>query len=42
MQKLFQDLIAEGLALDDEAIKAAFLDNPTFTDGTYNLPIEAH
>lgn len=41
VQKLRQDLIAEGLDPDDEAIKAAFLDDPTFTDGTYNLPIDA-
>lgn len=41
VQKLRQDLIAEGLDPDDEAIKSAFLDDPTFTDGTYNLPIDA-
>ncbi|MBD5116687.1 MAG: N-6 DNA methylase [Ruminococcaceae bacterium] len=41
VQKLRQDLIAEGLDPDDEAIKVAFLDDPTFTDGTYNLPIDA-
>ena len=41
VEKLRQDLIKEGLDPDDEAIKAAFLDDPTFTDGTYNLPIEA-
>lgn len=39
--KLRQNLIKEGLDPDDEAIKAAFLDDPTFTDGTYNLPVEA-
>lgn len=37
VEKLRQNLIAEGLDPDDEAIKAAFLDDPTFTDGTYNL-----
>ena len=41
VEKLRQDLVKEGLDPDDEAIKAAFLDDPTFTDGTYNLPIEA-
>jgi type I restriction enzyme M protein len=41
VENLRQDLIKEGLDPDDEAIKAAFLDDPTFTDGTYNLPIEA-
>ena len=41
VEKLRLDLIQEGLDPDDEAIKAAFLDDPTFTDGTYNLPIEA-
>lgn len=41
VEKLRQDLIKEGLDPDDEAIKVAFLDDPTFTDGTYNLPVEA-
>lgn len=41
VEKLCQDLIKEGLDPEDEAIKAAFLDDPTFTDGTYNLPVEA-
>ena len=41
VENLRQDLIKEGLDPDDKAIKAAFLDDPTFTDGTYNLPIEA-
>ena len=27
--------------LEDENIKAAFFDDATFTDGTYNLPVEA-
>mgnify|MGYP003292559705 CR=1 FL=1 len=34
-------LIEQGLDPEDENIKAAFLDDATFTDGTYNLPIEA-
>lgn len=41
VEKLRQQLIAEGLNPDDEAIKQAFLDDPTFTDGTYNLPLDA-
>lgn len=41
VENLRQNLIKEGLDLDDEAIKAAFLDDPTFTDGTYNLPVDA-
>ena len=40
-QKLRQDLIAQGLDPDDEEIFAAFFDDATFTDGTYNLPVEA-
>ncbi len=34
-------LIDQGLDPDDEAIRAAFFDDPTFNDGTYNLPPEA-
>lgn len=41
VKKLRQDLIAQGLDPDDEKIIAAFFDDATFTDGTYNLPIEA-
>ena len=41
VENLRKSLIAEGLDPDDEAIKAAFLDDPTFPDGTYPLPIEA-
>lgn len=41
IQKLRQDLIAQGLDPDDKGIIAAFFDDATFTDGTYNLPIEA-
>ena len=39
--KLRQNLIEQGLNPDDPDIKAAFLDDPTFTDGTYNLLPEA-
>ena len=41
IQKLRQELIAQGLNPDDEEIFAAFFDDATFTDGTYNLPVEA-
>lgn len=39
--KLREDLIAQGLDPDDENIIQAFFDDATFTDGTYNLPVEA-
>ena len=38
---LRKELIAQGLDPDNENIKAAFFDDATFTDGTYNLPPEA-
>lgn len=38
---LRKELIAQGLDPDDADIKAAFFDDATFTDGSYNLPIEA-
>jgi len=41
IEKLRKDLIAQGLDPDDENIIQAFFDDATFTDGTYNLPIEA-
>ena len=41
VEKLRQDLIAQGLDPDDEEIFAAFFEDATFTDGTYNLPKEA-
>ena len=41
VQKLREDLIAQGLDPDDEEIFKAFFDDATFTDGTYNLPVEA-
>lgn len=37
VENLRKELKAQGFDLDDPAIKAAFLDDPTFTDGTYNL-----
>ena len=41
IQNLRNSLIKEGLNPDDPDIRAAFLDDPTFVDGTYNLPKEA-
>ena len=41
IEKLRQTLIEQGLDPDDENIRAAFFDDATFTDGTYNLPTEA-
>ncbi len=39
--KLREMLIQQNLDPDDENIRAAFFDDATFTDGTYNLPPEA-
>lgn len=41
LEKLRKILIEQGLNPDDENIRAAFFDDMTFTDGTYNLPEEA-
>ncbi len=41
IEKLRQDLIDQELDPDDKGIIVAFFDDATFTDGTYNLPIEA-
>lgn len=41
VENLRNNLFAQGLDPDDPDIKAAFLDDPTFTDGTYNLLPEA-
>lgn len=41
IENLRQTLIEQGLDLDDEDIRAAFFDDATFADGTYNLPVEA-
>lgn len=41
IEKLRKTLNEQGLDPDDENIKAAFFDDVTFTDGTYNLPEEA-
>lgn len=39
--KLREDLIAQGLDPDNEEIFAAFFDDATFTDGTYNFSADA-
>lgn len=41
IENLRRSLIAEGLDPDNEDIHKAFFDDPTFTDGTYNLPVES-
>ena len=41
VENLRRELTAQGLDLDDPDIRAAFLDDPTFPDGTYNLLPEA-
>ena len=41
IERLRQTLIEQGLDPEDENIRAAFFDDATFTDGTYNLPLEA-
>ena len=41
IEVLRQKLIEQGLDPDAEEIRAAFYDDATFTDGTYNLPVEA-
>jgi type I restriction enzyme M protein len=41
VEKLHQILVEQGLDPDNENIRAAFFDDATFTDGTYNLPVEA-
>lgn len=39
--KLRQTLIEQGLDPEDENIRSAFFDDATFTDGTFNLPLES-
>ena len=41
IKNLRQILIGQGLDPDDENIRAAFFDDDTFADGTYNVPAEA-
>ena len=41
VENLRRELLSLGLDPDNEEIFKAFFDDATFTDGTYNLPIEA-
>lgn len=41
IENLRQTLIKQGLDPDEEGVIAAFFDDATFADGTYNLPYEA-
>ena len=41
IEKLRKTLVEQGLDPDDENIRAAFFDDATFADGTYNLPVES-
>lgn len=41
IENLRRTLVDQGLDPDDEEIWNAFFNDPTFTDGTYNLPVEA-
>lgn len=41
IEVLRKTLIEQGLDPDDEKIRAAFFEDATFADGTYNLPMEA-
>ena len=41
IEALRKTLSEQGLDPDDENIRAAFFDDATFADGTYNLPLEA-
>lgn len=41
IEKLCKTLVEQGLDPEDENIRAAFFDDATFTDGTYNLAPEA-
>ena len=41
IDKLRKTLIEQGLDPEDENIRSAFFDDATFTDGTYNLPVES-
>ena len=41
IEALRKTLIDQGFDPDDENIRAAFFEDATFADGTYNLPVEA-
>ena len=38
LAKLIKNLKEQGLDVEDENIKKAFIEDATFTDGTYDLP----
>ena len=41
IEKLKAQLIERGMDINDPNVKAAFIDDPTFTDGTFYLPEES-
>ena len=41
VEKLRQTLVEQGFNPEDENIRSAFFDDATFTDGTFNLPVES-
>ncbi|MGP1577547.1 MAG: N-6 DNA methylase [Treponema sp.] len=41
IEKLKTQLVERGMDIHDPNVKAAFIDDPTFTDGTFNLPEES-
>lgn len=41
IDNLKKELIARGMDINDPNVKAAFIDDPTFTDGTFYLPQES-
>ena len=42
LERYKAELTAQGIDLADEDMAKMFLVTPVFTDGTYNLPVEAH
>lgn len=41
IENLKKELMARGMDINDPNVKAAFIDDPTFTDGTFYLPEES-
>ena len=41
IENLKKDLVARGMDITDPNVKAAFIDDPVFTDGTFYLPEES-
>ena len=41
IENLKKELVARGMDINDPNVKAAFIDDPTFTDGTFYLPEES-